>query len=946
MDFNAFHHHNIGMRKFFNLSRRAMKELLFTVLPLILALFLSGATLFILTPFLRNSIMEERKVLLRELTNTTSQMLEHYHLRVKSGELTLREAQSRAAADLLDLRHGKDKEGYFWIQGISPSTLVMHPHRPDLVGTNLFQLPEQSWVDVFSRAQELVREEGSGFIEYAWTADPVKKDKTYSKISYVQEFAPWNWIIGTGVLLEDIEGRVNQLSRTILTVFLILIMALSLLISLILLRNRRIERQRQAMVKSLYSVQAELEEIFHNTFQYIAKLDREGRALKVNRTALVSIGHSDDFLLLHRYFWETPWWSHSREVQDQIKEGISLASEGRLQRFEITQRNKEGRIFDVDLTIKPVYSAEGAFLFLMAEGRDITEQKAHERYRINLNRIQKIIIRAATPEVMLREVCQVLMEVLKGDQAWAIQALDSGGEQFELSLCHTASSWNIPENILIPQDDSTSRTLQQLIGAGEPGEFYTGREPALPPLLVNFFHAQSVLAAPCLPRIGHPWILGISQCSYRRIWTDMDLQLLQEVAHRLADGLNTLLFSRTLEETKNYMTSIIDFMPSMLVGLGKNGQVIYWNKEMELFTGRDASAITGLSLVQALPQFYLAHELVNRTLQKSEKVFHPRAVYHNKGSQNYLDITVYPILSNGRLGAVMIMDNVTDRVYLEEMMVQSEKMLSVGGLAAGMAHEINNPLAGMTQTAEVMSQRLHDQNLRSNVKTAEELGLNMEKITAYMEKRGIFTMIESIKESGQRAAGIVQNMLSFSRKSDTAVSSHDMAGLINHVIDLAATDYNLKKQYDFRAIRIEKEYEPNLPLIPCEGAKIQQVILNILRNGAEAMNDHDNQRRNLGLTAQEPRFILRLSTEPEFLRIEIEDNGPGMDEDTRKRCFEPFYTTKGVGVGTGLGLSVSYFIITENHGGTMEVRSVPGEGSLFIIRLPLVRGLDSGGRDE
>jgi PAS domain S-box-containing protein len=945
MDFNSVRHHNREMRKFFNISRPAMKELLFTFLPLLLALFLSGATIFILAPFLRDSIIEERKVLLRELTNTTAQLLEHYHLRVKSGELTLAEAQSRAAADLRNLRHGKDGEGYFWIQGITPPTLVMHPHRPDLVGTDLFQLPEQSWVDVFSRAQELVREEGGGFIEYGWTSAPAE-DKPYSKISYVQEFVTWNWIIGTGVFLEDIEIRVDQLSRKILTAFLSLILALSLLISLILLRNRRIERQRRAMVKSLYSVQAELEEIFHNTFQYIAKLDREGRVLKVNQTALASIGHTDDFLILHRYFWETPWWAHSREVQDQIKEGIAFASEGRLQRFELTQRNKEGRVFDTDITIKPVYSAEGDFLFLMAEGRDITDQKAHERYRINLNRIQKIIIRAKTPEAMVREVCQVLMEVLKGDQAWAVQTIGSGEEQFELSICHAAPSWIIPEEVLIPQDESTTRTLRELISSGEPGEFYTGRAPALPPLLINFFHAQSVLAAPCVPRMGFPWILGISQCSYRRIWTDMDRMLLQEVVQRMADGLNTLLFSRTLEETKNYMTSIIDFMPSMLVGLGKTGQVIYWNREMELFTGRSASAMDGLPLVQALPQFYLAHELVNRTLQRSEKVFHPRAVYQNQGSQNYLDITVYPILSNGRLGAVMIMDNVTERVYLEEMMVQSEKMLSVGGLAAGMAHEINNPLAGMTQTAEVMSQRLHDQNLGANVKAAEELNLSMEKITAYMEKRGIFSMIESIKESGQRAAGIVQNMLSFSRKSDTAVSSHDMAELINHVIDLAATDYNLKKQYDFRAILIEKEYEPDLPLVPCEGAKIQQVILNILRNGAEAMNDHGNQRKNLGLPTPEPRFILRLSTEPDFLRIEIEDNGPGMNEDTRKRCFEPFYTTKGVGVGTGLGLSVSYFIITENHGGTMEVRSVPGEGSLFIIRLPLVRSFDSGGRDE
>lgn len=120
-------------------------------------------------------------------------------------------------------------------------------------------------------------------------------------------------------------------------------------------------------------------------------------------------------------------------------------------------------------------------------------------------------------------------------------------------------------------------------------------------------------------------------------------------------------------------------------------------------------------------------------------------------------------------------------------------------------------------------------------------------------------------------------------------------------------------------------------MIPCEGGKIQQVLLNILRNGAQAMQDQDADD---GYT---PCFILRLAKEKNMLRIEIEDNGAGMDDAIQSRIFEPFFTTKPVGVGTGLGLSVSYFIITQNHGGTLDVVSSPGKGSTFIIRLPLER---------
>ncbi len=148
-------------------------------------------------------------------------------------------------------------------------------------------------------------------------------------------------------------------------------------------------------------------------------------------------------------------------------------------------------------------------------------------------------------------------------------------------------------------------------------------------------------------------------------------------------------------------------------------------------------------------------------------------------------------------------------------------------------------------------------------------------------------------------------------------------------MNIAATDYDLKKHYDFKSITIEKKYDLSLPFIPCESGKIQQVLLNILNNGAQAMSENPVQK--------ESRFIIRLSHEKKanMIRMEIEDNGPGMDPAVKKRIFEPFFTTKPVGIGTGLGLSVSYFIITENHKGTFHVVSHPGKGSRFIIRLPL-----------
>lgn len=267
-----------------------------------------------------------------------------------------------------------------------------------------------------------------------------------------------------------------------------------------------------------------------------------------------------------------------------------------------------------------------------------------------------------------------------------------------------------------------------------------------------------------------------------------------------------------------------------------------------------------------------------------------------------------------------------EKIKLEEMMIQSEKMVSIGGLAAGMAHEINNPLAGILQNTQVIQSRLKNK-LPANISAAQELGLNLDDIQAYMEKRDIYKMIDLVLEAGKRAAAIVTNMLSFSRKSISGFLPEDVCELLDKTLDLAGSDYNLKKKFDFKKIKIIKEYADQLPKITCKASEIQQVFFNVLSNGAQAMMSQEK--------GVPPCFTLRAGRQENMAVIEIIDNGPGMKEDIRKRIFEPFFTTKEVGEGTGLGLAVSYFIVTENHKGSIEVSSKPSKGTKFMIKLPL-----------
>lgn len=387
-----------------------------------------------------------------------------------------------------------------------------------------------------------------------------------------------------------------------------------------------------------------------------------------------------------------------------------------------------------------------------------------------------------------------------------------------------------------------------------------------------------------------------------------------------------------LTRLRNLLGNIIDSMPSALIGIDVAGCITHWNREAERMSGIKAAAAIGEPLSRLIPRFPDVLQKVERAIGELSPTQETNLRWEDaKGEVHYMDVTIYPLLAESVEGAVIRLDDVTETVRMEEMMVQSEKMLSVGGLAAGMAHEINNPLAGIVQSVQVMNTRLGP-DMAKNRQVAEACGTSIEAIDDYMEQRGISPLLEMISESGKRAAKIVSSMLSFSRKSDLKFELRDLRLLLDETVEIASNDYNLDKHYDFRKIAIVREYAEELPDAWCEGGQIQQVLLNLLKNGAQAMFEAAS---SAGQTGRNDRFILRVYRDRQWVCVEIEDNGPGMSAAVRRRIFEPFFTTKEVGSGTGLGLSVSYFIITQNHRGSIEVKPVREGGSCFVIHLPI-----------
>jgi PAS domain S-box-containing protein len=419
-----------------------------------------------------------------------------------------------------------------------------------------------------------------------------------------------------------------------------------------------------------------------------------------------------------------------------------------------------------------------------------------------------------------------------------------------------------------------------------------------------------------------------------RAWISWTNRAIRDAAGALMGCLcigNDITAARKAElemvRLQHYLASIIDSMPSVLVGVDRWSRITQWNREAEKATGLSSLEARHKNLEQVFPLLKPLGGMVREAIGEKSVRHAEKVAYQVGGQVRYADIMIYPLDIETMEGAVIRVDDVTARVRMEDTMVQTEKMLSVGGLAAGMAHEINNPLSGILQSTQNIIRRL-DPSLEKNQTVALEMGIDLVNIRLYLEERGILRFLEGIRQSGERASVTVSDMLHFSRPSDARMAPTDLEALLEKTVALAAHDYDLRKKHDFREIEIIRDFEANLPPVPCVATEVGQVVLNLLRNASQAFGPEKHP-------AKPPSISLRLRREKEYVRIEVEDNGPGMDEETRKRVFEPFFTTKDVGVGTGLGLSVSYFIVTSHHQGTMTVDSGPGRGARFAMRLPL-----------
>lgn len=390
-----------------------------------------------------------------------------------------------------------------------------------------------------------------------------------------------------------------------------------------------------------------------------------------------------------------------------------------------------------------------------------------------------------------------------------------------------------------------------------------------------------------------------------------------EQRHRITTAL--------LNETKEYLNSIINSMPSIMIGVTPSGHVTHWNAAAEIATGIREKQALGFRLHEIYRELPVTSTMIDEAISNSEPGTRENVKIEHMGNTRYVDITVYPLHSLELTGAVIRIDDVTLRQKLDSMMLQNEKLKSLGELAAGMAHEINNPLAAILQSLQNIQRRLNPEN-PGNLAAAKALGVDMRLLHDYLEARDINRFLAGMESAGHRAAEIVRHMLEFSRSSSRQLEPTSINTVAHSSVDFMRNAIELSMPGLFARLAIKEEFDNSIPPIPASGIELQQVLVNLLKNAAQAVQE---ARR------EEPLIIISTRLTTPNVEIRVQDNGIGMNLNTSRQIFDPFFTTKTVGQGTGLGLSISHFIINQRHHGRIEVSSTPGVGTTFTLTLPI-----------
>jgi PAS domain S-box-containing protein len=639
--------------------------------------------------------------------------------------------------------------------------------------------------------------------------------------------------------------------------------------------------QRMAEVRRL---EEKYRDLIEHAPEMICQLDRGGRLVHVNKTGLDKLGYAHDEMLGMK-LWDLV---HRGQEPNALRFLERLVSHGHSS-METVLLTKDGRLMDVEVHGTALFDQEsGGLVHSRAFVRDVTERRRLEqeiqRYTVGLEqavseRTQQLTVSQARYKALFDFVADSVFMVSAAGSVVAVN-------EREQQVLGYAESEIVGKNVLDIVPDAHRRaftgwlcdvsTEQRQVATQEMTVYHAdGHEISVEMDLIRVGGTEPLLVMVQLRDITDRKKLERQLQSYRE---DLELKVRER--------------TREIEETKQYLENLLENANDVIYTLDLDQQFTYVNSKVNVWGYRKDDLI-GRPYLSLLSRRHRGRRLKS-TLDIGAKQVYEVEVVTRLGEVRAVMVSVSPLQgADGEiLGVLGIARDMTETKKLERQIRNAEKLASIGKLAAGVAHEINNPLGGIL-------------NCLYNLRKGTLSPARQEEYWASME-HGV-----------RRVQKIVRQLLDFSQQQEPAFSPADINRIVDQVLGLTTHLFVPNR------IRLETFPGNGLPTVMVDRHMIEQVLMNLILNAVQAM------KKGGVLT-------IRTSVAEGICRVEVQDTGSGIPASVLPRVFDPFFTTKGEGEGTGLGLSVNLGIV-ERHGGKILVESEVGIGTTFTLCLPVSR---------
>ena len=640
--------------------------------------------------------------------------------------------------------------------------------------------------------------------------------------------------------------------------------------------------QLNTRMEEIRYLQERYSDLIENSPEMIHQIDQGGRFVHVNKTELEKLGYAlDDMLLMH--LWDILPPEKHADARDYVQR---LPGQPR-STIETVFLTRDGTPIDVEIHSTVLMDAEtGNLVYARAFVRDVTERKVLQR-QIDRHTVQ-LEQEVAVQTKQLSE-SEKRYRVLFDRSADSIFMVDPSGvivavNEREQEVFGYTRSELLAQPILKLVPDSCTETVRRLL------ETVVSNAETMLATEVEVFDARHVVRSVEMDviRVGEGATLSV-MVQLRDI---TERKRLEAQLQRHSEELEAKVQDRTreIQETQTYLESLLENANDVIYTLDRDQCFTYVNSKVENWGYRkdDLLGRPFLSLVAKRQRGRRLKDILEMKVKQEYEV----EVMSRTGEPRLALVSVSP-LDNARHGVVGVLGiarDITDRKVMEQQFRNTERLVSVGKLAAGVAHEINNPLGGILNC-------LH--NIRKGMLSPER------------QEQYFMDMEDGLR----RAQKIIRQLLDFSQQREPEFSMNDLNGLVDRV--LALTNHAI----DRKGLQWHETAEKNLPPLFVDPQMIEQVLTNLILNAVQA-------------TEAGGSITLRTKTVNDRCEIDVADTGSGIPPEVRPHIFDPFFTTKGTGEGTGLGLSVSLGIV-ERHGGKLTVESEVGKGTVFTVSLPL-----------